>query len=156
MRFAVSTTLCCLVLVAPASAATDGVFIDPSSPSGKEYAIPLEQARRDAATGGGSGAVQPGERTAPLFGVGITERSVDSKGVSRSTDSGSPGSSGSTPESPTTAASAAPAGVRTASDLDTSDGAGPAVVLAGGGLGALLLAVFVGVGLRRRARATAS
>jgi hypothetical protein len=46
------------------------VFFDPDTPAGKEYAIPLEQARRDAGGGGqpGRGNEAGGQ---PLFGVGI-------------------------------------------------------------------------------------
>lgn len=48
--------------------------IDPGGPSSKEYAIPLESARQNAA---GTGSTAPrGSRTAPLFGVGIKARSA--------------------------------------------------------------------------------
>jgi hypothetical protein len=64
-----------LVLVATPSAAAqeDGVFVDPDSPAGKEYAVPIDQARGDAAGGGDAG---PGEE--PLFGAGIEPPSGDS------------------------------------------------------------------------------
>jgi hypothetical protein len=57
-----------LVLMASPSAAAqeDGVFVDPDSPAGKEYAVPIDQARGEAA--GGSNR-PPGEE--PLFGEGI-------------------------------------------------------------------------------------
>jgi hypothetical protein len=59
--------------------------IDPGSPSGKEYAIPLESARRDAA--GTKGDVQQGERSAPLFGAGVGDSDDNGSG-------GTPESSG--------------------------------------------------------------
>jgi len=71
-----------LALTAPPAAAQDEVFVDPDSPSGREYAIPLEEARRNAASGGPPSRVQPGERSAELFGAGVGE------------DGGPPGSAG--------------------------------------------------------------
>jgi hypothetical protein len=54
------------------AAAQSGVHIDPGSPSGKEYEIPLETARREATAGHGElDSVEQGSRTAPLFGEGI-------------------------------------------------------------------------------------
>jgi hypothetical protein len=56
-------------------ATAKGVFFDPNSPAGKEYALPLDQAR-DEATGGG-GSDRAAGVAAPLFGAGITRH--DSK-----------------------------------------------------------------------------
>ena len=53
-----------------AIAQEDGVHVDPDSPAGKEYALPLDSARRDAAGGGGSAA--PSDQ--PLFGAGISRQ----------------------------------------------------------------------------------
>ena len=63
------------------------MFVDPDSPAGKEYAVPLDQARRDAAgrapggpAGEAAGASAKGE---PLFGVGIEpQRGSDAGGGS--------------------------------------------------------------------------
>lgn len=57
-----------MLLTPGALAQDDGVTIDPDSPTAKEYAIPLESARRDAA---------PGRETSepPLFGEGVTPES---------------------------------------------------------------------------------
>lgn len=49
----------------------DGVVVDPESPAGKEYALPLEAARRD---GAGRGTASTGSASAPLFGAGISRR----------------------------------------------------------------------------------
>ena len=61
-------------LLPSAAAAKDepGVHVDPGSPSGKEYAIPLEGARRDASGGGSSsgssgGSSGGGAAKAPLL-----------------------------------------------------------------------------------------
>jgi hypothetical protein len=56
-------------LAPTAVAQEDGVFVDPDSPAGKEYAIPLDQARRDAAGGGAAGG--GGGSGQSLFGAGI-------------------------------------------------------------------------------------
>jgi hypothetical protein len=76
------TTLSALLAVAsfaPAAAAQDkGVFVDPDSPAGKEYAIPLDQARRDAGAGGNTGR-DSGTGGQPLFGVGIERAEGASK-----------------------------------------------------------------------------
>jgi hypothetical protein len=73
--------------LAPVAAAQeDGVFFDPDSPAGKEYAIPLEQARRDAAAGGSTGRGSEGGGQS-LFGAGIEPAEGGREG-SRSQESG--------------------------------------------------------------------
>ncbi|MEA2184509.1 MAG: hypothetical protein QOF69_3694, partial [Solirubrobacteraceae bacterium] len=44
--------------------------VDPASPSGTEYQLPLERARQDAQQGGLPTHVRPGVRAAPAFGEG--------------------------------------------------------------------------------------
>lgn len=61
----------------PAVAQEPGVVYEPGSPSGKEYAIPLEEARTDA------GGAIPGSRETRAFGIGISPRG-DRPGASRS------------------------------------------------------------------------
>lgn len=62
---AVSTS----VLLAPAALAQeDEVFVDPGSPSGKEYELPIDRARQQAGTSAKKGS---GPREAPLFGEGV-------------------------------------------------------------------------------------
>ena len=55
-----------VVAAPPAAAQQDGVFVDPDSPAGKEYAVPLDQARDEASGEGGGGS---GKES--LFGEGI-------------------------------------------------------------------------------------
>ena len=57
-----------LATAAPAAALQPGVFIDPNSPAGKEYAFPLSALRSQAAGSRTAVSVVP----QPLFGVGIT------------------------------------------------------------------------------------
>jgi len=62
-------TVIASVAVAPVAVAQeDGVTVDPGSPSGKEYALPIDRARAQAAKGGGSGS---DAQKAPLFGEGV-------------------------------------------------------------------------------------
>ena len=50
----------------------NGVFVDPDTPAGKEYALPLDTARRDAS--GGEGHATGGGYETALFGAGISHR----------------------------------------------------------------------------------
>jgi hypothetical protein len=92
-----------LVLAMPvAQAAEPGVFVDPSSPPGKEYAIPLDTARREAAGDAArTAAPADGAPAAPLFGVGIT---VEHRRPVKTTKPGSPGRSARAPAQGTSAA----------------------------------------------------
>jgi hypothetical protein len=72
----------------PAAPAVAQVHVDPGSPSGKEYAIPLEQARNNASgnSGVGSGtntSTSSEAAAAPLFGEGIDHKSNPPKGVGK-------------------------------------------------------------------------
>ena len=82
-----------LALPAAAQAQGRGVFVDPESPAGKEYAIPLEEARRQAAPGvesrSGGGDAGP-----PLFGYGIERAPGGSAAEGGSAGDGSAGSGG--------------------------------------------------------------
>ena len=76
-----------LALPVAAQAQEPGVFVDPDSPAGTEYEIPLEAARRDGAPdaerrGGG------GQDAPPLFGQGI--RRAPNAAAAGSTGGGDP------------------------------------------------------------------
>jgi hypothetical protein len=88
-RALVSVLMLGLISAAPASAQDDGVTLDPTSPAGKEYVIPLESAR-------GTGADQPAPASsneatdasepssnAPLFGNGIKRASGSARDGSK-------------------------------------------------------------------------
>ena len=67
----------CAIVAAGAPTAAwaqeDGVFVDPGAPSAKEYALPLEAAREEVNSGSPTRRSKPsGERSAPLFGAGVT------------------------------------------------------------------------------------
>src|SRR3954466_667722 len=81
------------------------VHVDPNSAPGKEYEVPLDRVRHDAAPGGGAGNPgQPptsgGQGAAPAFGVGLSPKSTSDAsergrhGSERGGDAGSPGEPG--------------------------------------------------------------
>jgi hypothetical protein len=79
-----------LALPVAAQAQEPGVFVDPDSPAGTEYEIPLEAARRDGAPDaerrGGGGQAAP-----PLFGQGIRRApNAAAAGAGGSTGGGDP------------------------------------------------------------------
>ena len=67
-----------LAAAGPAAAQSDGVHVDPDTPAGQEYALPLDKARPDVAPNSGAGGSDPGE--AELFGAGISKRDDGGKG----------------------------------------------------------------------------
>lgn len=87
----------------------DGVFVDPDSPAGVEYAIPFETAREQGSAGrenppragdGGAGgrSSASGRGSAPLFGSGIGPPGTGASGSEgRSDEGGSGGAEGSDP-----------------------------------------------------------
>src|ERR671939_637836 len=83
-RFAPIFCLVMLVawLVVPASAPAqndpNGVHVDPNSPSGTEYDIPVERARREAQGTTKKGASR-NSGSAPLFGSGIKAKTSSKK-----------------------------------------------------------------------------
>lgn len=167
-------TVAAVVAAAPAVAvaAEDGVTIDPGSPSAKEYALPLETARRDA-TGDSDKPVSPGARTSEPFGVGVGPDS-QSAAPSSTTGSGSTSSSGSKDASSskssspgsaakTDAAAAGDTGKASATTGERASSSGPvteaqdsgvgsSTALVGGGLGVLLLVAVGGAALRATRR----
>jgi hypothetical protein len=143
------------------------VHFDPESPAGKEYALPLQQARNEAlGTGGGEAGGGPGApggsggsgAAAPLFGVGVggrnngsdTGKPANGGGAGQRSDGGGtqtqggPGDGGSSTTDPS---QADPSAVATAAGADYSTGQG-LLLLAG----ILVLGVALGFGLRASGR----
>lgn len=152
-----------LALAPTAAAQEDGVKIDPTSPAGKEYDIPLESARRgaDPARSGGDSVVQ-GSRSAVPFGAGIEseeptaapppaaapsasaspERKERRRDARRSRNTFvAPSDRGSLPPEVISAAARAPA---------PSDGLGSLLLYAAGGLLVVAAGAVGGVLYRRR------
>lgn len=153
-------------LGAPSAVAQDpGVFIDPGSPSAKEYALPFESERRQADPGHPSDAPIPqGQRVSPAFGEGI-EPAGSAGGTSKSSQGsvGSTGGSGAGADE--SAGSGNGAGGGTSSEDGASDATiraatanpgapggdlGSTVAIAGGALLILAAGIAAGVVLRRR------
>jgi len=147
-----------LTLLAAATAAPAQVVIDPDSPSAKEYAIPLENERRqaDPDTAVEDGVTQ-GERSSPLFGEGIEaparEGGGEAEGKSRSSSSsGEDRTDGGGNTGATTGSEDTPAVVRAAtSDPGAPDG-GIGTTLAIAGVALAVVAVGGGAGLLLRRR----
>lgn len=153
-----------LALYAPTTYAQteDGVTVDPDSPAGKEYALPIDQARRDATDGEDArrGGKAPAGAPPPAFGEGVrpeTERApgpASSTGVSKDADGKRVGMSADGTPSTTTAAERAQErkGIDRAL-LKASDGDGGAsdgsLALLLGGVVVMVLGVAAGLLLRR-------
>jgi hypothetical protein len=90
------TSAVALVLLAAAPHALAKVHFDPESPAGKEYALPLDQARDEAAGTGKSDG--PAGKKAQLFGEGISKQGSNavpgSSAGNGSTQGGSAGAGG--------------------------------------------------------------
>jgi hypothetical protein len=88
-----TTLALALVLALPATAQAQerGVHVDPDSPAGKEYAIPIDKARRDASGGGSTpfrsapAGAAPMVTAAPLFGQGIKRQPPKKRARRRAT-----------------------------------------------------------------------
>lgn len=81
------------VIAGPAQALEPGVFVDPGSPAGKEYSVPLSLLRESA-----SGRPDTRRESQPLFGIGITPTGVSAyrgrAGARTATSGRSPQTSG--------------------------------------------------------------
>jgi len=156
-------TVVASVAVAPVAVAQeDGVTVDPGSPSGKEYALPIDRARAQAAKGGGSGS---DAQKAPLFGEGVDgdgagptagrggsaadrgssrDRAGGTRGAASTMDDLESGGSGSSDDS----ASANDRRLLRAQAVEGGLGIGASI---GAGIGILLIGGLIGLWLRRRA-----
>jgi len=138
---------CCCVLLLAAPAAAQDPQVDPGSPAGTEYQLPIDRAREQARarSGGlpGSGGRPSGE--APLFGAGVETKKASPDGQTSGTDS-DPGTT-TTNVKPDRPASA-PATVRAQASAPNSDNA--LVPIGAGAGGVLLLGALAGMAWRRR------
>jgi hypothetical protein len=148
-----------------ASAQESGIVVDRNSPAGKEYALPLDTARRDAA-GASDSPVAPNASSAsksPLFGHGVSREVATPTGVPAAKSTGAKKRATKTEKRASSASSntgtaAAPSSAATAPDRPATDagdrlametaGGGSSTALIGGGLGALLIVALGGAALR--------
>ena len=131
-----------LALPAPARAQEEGVFVDPDSPAGKEYAIPFEAARRGVAP------ERDGRTSPPLFGEGVSDG-----GGSAATGGALPASpqTGATPIPPTLGGSPPPpAGERPGLPLTEDSGSVEELWTLGLPAAILVAGAAAGLVLRRR------
>ena len=150
--------LCTFALAAAgpavARAQDPGVTVDPNSPSGKEYALPLDSARRAAEPATGHATTPKTGSTAPLFGAGISRSAAP-----RSRAGGAPASARTRRPARRTrtkprAGVAAPATVRLAAQTPgaPAGGIGSQALAIGAGIAVLLAGAGAGLLLRRRTR----
>ena len=142
---ALAVVLGATIPAAPAGA-QPGVHVDPGSPAGKEYALPLDQARREARGGGGSDSGRqksPTGRSA-LFGEGIEPSR--GRGAGKTAGGAAHGKGGASRAQSSGSEAArrlgAPASAGAGSPELTDGGIALAVLLAAGGLGLLLRRVL--------------
>ena len=169
MRVKLILGLLALTVLALPGVASARVHVDPNSPSGQEYALPLDHARGDAtgghgdvagvAGGGGGGGQSGGGQSGgsgssgggspPAFGVGISGRAGDSGGSQKqkSVGGGTPRTSDGAGSGGGTVPTAV--GTRTAASSG-SGGLGSTLLFSGLGVGTLVLGAAAGVLLRRR------
>lgn len=124
------------------------VTVDPNSPAGTEYDIPIARARRDASKGSGAG-----KNGSDLFGAGIKSETTSTTASSapRPTKSGKRDKG--TKSAPPVPISQ-PAGGRLVADETDSQGGGSASMFAvlGGGLAVVAFGAGAGWFFRRRAQ----
>ena len=141
-----------------AAAQEPGVFfdpVDPDSPSGKEYAIPLESARRQADPRGAppTGASRAG--SAALFGEGVLASGKGSPNSSGDRSAGKDRRGGEGADTTTRPRADVPAVVGSAASRPAAPDGGIAtpILVLGLGLLVVLIGVLAGVVIRRRADA---
>ena len=167
MRPLLGILLATAALAAPAAAQDPepGLFIDPDSPSAKEYQLPLESERRQADPGTApDAAVEQGQRTSPAFGAGVTDESAGGGSGGRRRWAAAVGRSRRRPTGGGDAGDAPGTAAGDAEDAETirqataqpgapDDGLGG--TLLAGGIAAVVLAVAGGAGLALRRRSAA-
>jgi len=147
---------CGLTVIAPvASARDDQVFVDPDSPSGKEYELPVNSARRQGAANDKRDRAAPSQE-APLFGEGVERGGTPAP--ARAPQRSRP-RSGSSRKPPSEDVARATHSARASADVTaerkaqaaTPEGDGGLAAIGGVGAGVLLLGGLAGLFLRRRA-----
>jgi hypothetical protein len=129
-----------------------GVHVDPGSPAAKEYALPLNQARRTGAAPGSSETA-----AGALFGAGIKPPGGGSGAGGSHTHAAHGGASSQT--APGDASASSPhltaAVLRAANGAGGGGGDGSLLALIGGGVAILILGGFGGTVLRHSRRPSA-
>lgn len=152
-----------VLAIAPAAGAQGvGIRVDPNSPSGTEYQLPLERARQDAQQVGPPKKVRPGARTAPAFGEGIrtpppSARAPQNEGADRGRATmrgGAPKKRASGADVTRTATTEVPPPPPPAGAATAAGGPGTSLLGVGAiAVGVVALGAGIGLLLRRRTRA---
>ena len=135
----------------PASAQEDGAIVDPDSPSGKEYEIPLESARRQADPRPASPkSISSGTSRPTLFGEGVITPS--SARAARKQDGSSGADEGSDGHGARSGTDRRPEAVKIAASQPGApdSGLGTPALFLGIGLAVLLVGAGAGFVIRRR------
>lgn len=156
VRLQVALWAICSLLVPAAAHGQADAEVDPDSPAGVEYELPLEQARKNAKGGGKDGSTR-GDRAAggggaSLFGAGIVPVKASRSGVaeqrnlalgapSRDSDSGGRGGPDGAPDGATV--------TRSTLGAPDADEGSAALRIAGIALAVLLVGGLLGLLLRR-------
>jgi hypothetical protein len=171
-RGLIHLVVACALVAPSAAAAQEPVQVDPDSPAGVEYKLPLEQARRDAAPGADGGGVGPRSGggsggPAPLFGAGISAAGSQSDGSggagatggdgnradgeqSRDDGGGGAAGGGGSAAGPGAGESAPSAGTT----ADENGGGSTGLILGGIALAVVVVGGALGLALRRGLRTT--
>lgn len=144
----VRSLLAIAVLAVPGSAAAAGtVTVDPNSPAGTEYQIPIQTARQQGS----------GQKDGQLFGEGIKKDGASKPtGETKRTDSGKSKPKAGDATMPTTTAASAPAPANAPANLtadhpaDSGSGSAVLIALLMGALLVLAGAGWGGLKMRRR------
>ena len=160
----------CFLLLPTAAHAQADAQVDPNSPAGVEYQLPLEQARENLKPSDGEGPGSEGGRgegVASLFGAGIVPvkdgtgaQGDGGRGAAGSGSASEPGASGSDPSGGARGGADTGSGAPDikASGLgssDDDDGGSATLRLGGIVLAVLLVGALLGLALRRGLRQSA-
>lgn len=153
----------CVLLAPVAQGADEGVVVDPSSASGKEYAIPVDSAR-DEASGSATPRPKAQSTPAPIFGVGVKRApaktttapaaarpaTMTRKQAPATTSSAKTRPVATTATAPSARTSVARTPVRAVPAGREGNGGGGIVAAAGVALAVLVLGSFLALAIRRR------
>ena len=129
------------------SAQDNGVHVDPDSPAGKEYALPLDSARRD--TSGSPNGTGASGQSAPLFGAGVS-KAAGSGGSERSRSGSGQGNGSSNADGGggSSAASGADATQVARAVADEGGGLSAGVITLLIAMGVLFVGILIGLSVR--------
>ena len=159
LRVALGCAFALLIGTPEAGAQGEGVTVDPDSPSGKEYALPLERARGQADPRGVAPGAASRAGSAALFGEGVVASSgSDGQAASRNGDQHSSSKAGTSrartgADSTTSARDRAPSvvGLAASRPATPDGGVGTPILVLGLGLLVVLIGGVAGVVIRRHA-----